>query len=254
LKPKAAIVARQDAGEAEFREIARFCSGSGYEAHRYHASLARGFREFRLPLARAARRPLVMAEVHSPAPRQVFLFSGHMIDAPERPTPRFPIEKAPLAARRIGQALDAFAAGPQDLALAQGASGGDILFLEACRERGVRMQLMQPFPEPEFIERSILPATDGARWRERYLALRAALAEPPRMMPEAHDAGSGAPGPYERCNLWLLDTAMSWGAERLRFICLWNGAGGDGPGGTAFMVEAVRHRRGHVTWIDTRTL
>lgn len=195
-----------------------------------------------------------MADVHPLAPRQVFLFSGHMIDAPDRPTPRFPPEKAPLAARRIGETLDAFAAGPLDLALAQGASGGDILFLEACHARGVRMLLMQPFCEPEFIERSILPAADGERWRERYLALRAALAEPPRVMPDAPGPLADAINPYERCNLWLLDTALSWGAERLRFICLWNGAGGDGPGGTAFMVEAVRRRRGQVIWIDTRTL
>lgn len=51
LKPKAAIVARQDPGEADFREIARFYNGPGYEAHRYHESLARWFREFRLLLA-----------------------------------------------------------------------------------------------------------------------------------------------------------------------------------------------------------
>jgi hypothetical protein len=195
-----------------------------------------------------------MVDVAAHTPRQVFLFSGHMIDTPDRPTPRFPPEKAPLAARRIGEALDASAAGPQDLALAQGASGGDILFLEACHARGVRMLLMQPFPEPEFIERSILPAADGERWRERYLALRAALAEPPRVMPDAPGPHVDATNRYERCNLWMLDTALSWGAERLRFICLWNGAGGDGPGGTAFMVEAVRRRHGHVTWIDTRTL
>lgn len=51
LKPKATVVARRDPGEAEFREIARFYNGPGYEAHRYHESLARWFREFRLLLA-----------------------------------------------------------------------------------------------------------------------------------------------------------------------------------------------------------
>ncbi len=50
LKPKAAIVARTEPSEADFREIARFYNGPGYEAHRYHESLARWFREFRLLL------------------------------------------------------------------------------------------------------------------------------------------------------------------------------------------------------------
>ncbi|HRP98140.1 MAG TPA: hypothetical protein PL143_18030 [Rhodocyclaceae bacterium] len=187
-------------------------------------------------------------------PRQVFLFSGHMVDAPGRATPRFPADKVPQAARRIAAALDAFAAGPPDLALAQGASGGDILFLEACRARGVHIRLMLPFPEPEFIACSILPASDGPRWRERYRAVRHTLAEPPTIMTDAPARDEDGRGPFERCNLWLLETALSWGVARLRFICLWDGTAGDGPGGTAFMVDEVRRRGGHVTWIDTRTL
>ncbi len=34
--------------------------------------------------------------------------------------------------------------------------------------------------------------------------------------------------PFERCNLWLLYTALAWGVDQVRFICLWNGSGGDG--------------------------
>jgi hypothetical protein len=32
-------------------------------------------------------------------PRKVALFSGHMIDAPDRAKPRFPADKEPIAAR-----------------------------------------------------------------------------------------------------------------------------------------------------------
>jgi hypothetical protein len=39
-----------------------------------------------------------------------------------------------------------------------------------------------------------------------------------------------------------------------RFICLWNGGGGDGLGGTAQMYDEVKRRTGRVTWIDTREL
>jgi hypothetical protein len=48
----------------------------------------------------------------------VFLFSGHMIDAPERLSPRFPPHKEAAAAREIAAALDRHQAGLDDLALA----------------------------------------------------------------------------------------------------------------------------------------
>jgi hypothetical protein len=60
--------------------------------------------------------------------------------------------------------------------------------------------------------------------------------------------------PFERCNLWLLYSALSCGLDKVRFICLWNGGGGDGPGGAAHMYETVNSRTGRVTWIDTREL
>ena len=75
-------------------------------------------------------------------------------------------------------------AGDDDLALAQGASGGDILFLEACRERGLRLQLLLPLAEPEFIERSILPSTGGAKWRDRYYTLKANMRSVPWVIPK----------------------------------------------------------------------
>jgi hypothetical protein len=31
--------------------------------------------------------------------------------------------------------------------------------------------------------------------------------------------------PYERNNLWMLTSAMRFGAQKVDFICLWNGSG-----------------------------
>ena len=95
-------------------------------------------------------------------PRQVFLFSGHMIDAPDRPTPRFPAAKEVIAAQKVAAALDEQGAGPNDLAVSQAAAGGDLLFLESCQQRGVRCQILLPFDEPTFVQRSILPS-EGER-------------------------------------------------------------------------------------------
>lgn len=187
-------------------------------------------------------------------PRQVFLFSGHVIDAPERPTPRFPTEKGGIAAKKIAEALDQQGAGPDDVALAQAAAGGDLLFLEACRQRGVRCQILLPFDEPSFIQRSILPSKSGDAWRDRYYTLTATLRNAPRTMSEELGPLPKGVDPYERCNLWLLYTALACGVDKVRFLCLWNGGGGDGPGGTAHMYKEVERRTGRVTWIDSRQL
>jgi len=185
-------------------------------------------------------------------PRQILLFSGHMVDAPGRVTPRFPLDKVPLAEAAIANALDQLGVGPEDLAFTQGASGGDLIFAEACQARGAKLQLLQPFPEPDFIERSVAPAAGD--WRRRYYAVKTKLApeRPPRCMP--NELGESERDPYERCNLWLLNTALAYGPEKVRFVCLWNGGDGDGPGGTRHMVEEVKKRTGQVVWLDTRKL
>lgn len=187
-------------------------------------------------------------------PRQVLLFSGHMMDAPNRATPRFPPEKEAAAAERIATALADLEAGAQDLALCQAAAGGDLLFLEACVRRGLRCQVQLPFPEPEFIQRSMLPSAQGETWRARWLALKDRLGTPLRSMPDELGALPKGVDPYERCNLWLLNTALALGPDKLRFTCLWNGGGGDGPGGTQHMMAEVQRHTGQVRWIDTRSL
>lgn len=190
-------------------------------------------------------------------PRQVFLFSGHRIDEPNRAEPRFPADKEALAAEKIGQTLDQFGAGAEDIAYCQAASGGDLLFLEACQKRGVRCQVLLPFPQPEFIAASIRPSTDGERWTERFYDVDKRLKQDKssmRIMPESLGPLPKDTDPYERCNLWLLNSALSNGIDKVRFITLWNGGGGDGPGGTQHMYNEVQRRTGRVTWLKTKEL
>jgi len=118
----------------------------------------------------------------------------------------------------------------------------------------VRCQILLPFDEPQFIQRSMLPSADGAAWKQRYLALKAGAAIVPRIMPVELGPLPEGVDPFERCNLWLLYSALAFGVDKVRFICLWNGGGGDGPGGAAHMYEEVKRRTGQVDWIDTRTL
>jgi peptidoglycan hydrolase-like protein with peptidoglycan-binding domain len=48
LRPRENEVGKTEPTEADFRGVARFYNGPGYESHRYHEKLARWFREFRL--------------------------------------------------------------------------------------------------------------------------------------------------------------------------------------------------------------
>jgi hypothetical protein len=207
-----------------------------------------------LEIGRAQKARFELGRVLPAEPSQVLLFSGHMVDAPDRSVPRFPLHKVPAAAERIVAALDALGAGAGDLALTQGAAGGDLLFAEASLARGVALQLLLPLPEAEFERRSLRASADGSAWAARFAAVKARCAAPPLVLAQVIADPPGAGGVFEHCNLWLLATALAYGVDRLRFVCLWDGSGGDGPGGTRHLVDEVRRLGAHLSWIDLRAL
>jgi hypothetical protein len=185
-------------------------------------------------------------------PRYVFLFSGHMIDAPGRMPPRFPVDKEKIAAQAIAQTLEELDAGPKDLALCGGACGGDLLFAEACLKLSVRLQIRIPFDETTFLKNSVTFA--GGNWGDRYRAVKNNKLTTLFVMPEELGQTPENTNSYERNNLWQLHTALSVGPEKIRFICLWDGKGGDGPGGTKHMHDSVKKRSGLVYVLDTNVL
>jgi hypothetical protein len=191
-----------------------------------------------------------MEEDSEAPPTKVVLFSGHMVDGPSRERPRFPPDKEPIAARAIAGALADIDVGPQDLCICGGACGGDLLFAEAALARSARLELYIPFEEPTFLEKSVDFA--DSNWRARYFAAKArsVLHVAPRELGPA----SASEDPYERNNRWMLEAASRFGPQRLDFVCLWNGEGGDGPGGTRHMTEEVRDNGGRAIWLDTTKL
>ncbi len=183
-------------------------------------------------------------------PRKVVLFSGHMIDAPGREKPRFPADKESIASRAIAGALADLHMGSDDLGVCGGACGGDLLFAEAVLGRSALVEIYIPFEESNFLETSVDFADKD--WRERFFAAKARSA----LHIAPHELGPLNEGqdPYERNNRWILDAAVRFGADKVDFVCLWNGEGGDGPGGAQHMMEEVRQRGGRIRWLDTRTL
>ena len=185
-------------------------------------------------------------------PRKVFLFTGHMIDTSERETTRFPKEKEPAAVDAIRNQLAALGAGPEDLALCGGACGGDLIFAEAALELKLHLEARIPFDIPEFLQNSVSFAGDN--WRDRFYQVKQNPNTTLLIMPDELGQLPENANPYERNNLWQLYSALSRGAEKVHCLCLWDGKGGDGPGGTKHMHDAVKQRSGQVYVLDTKTL
>jgi hypothetical protein len=184
---------------------------------------------------------------------QIVFFSGHMIDRPSRPEPRFPAGKEPAAARAIWQALDAWNIGPGDLGICGGACGGDILFGEACLQRGAALAIYLPLPVADFIEASVrMPEEVDANWIGRFQE----LARQAKVIGPLASAGSDAANDVFRANnrRMIMAAKKAAGAEPLNVLLLWDGAPGDGPGGTYDIARMAQRWETRLSVIDPKTL
>ena len=160
-----------------------------------------------------------------------------MIDTPDRPEPRFPASLERAAGARIAQAVapyaDRAASGERALGFASAARGGDILFHEECRAHGIDTVIVLPFAPEVFVGTSVRGAA-GGDWERRFWDLWNATPEARReclSLPESNDA-------YDACNTRMQELARNNGTVHL--VALWDGKGGDGPGGTADLVARVQ--------------
>lgn len=97
------------------------------------------------------------------APPEVVAFAGHMIDAPNRATPRFPA----LIEQRVKDAIKgAIRTLHASIGYCSLACGADILFAEAMAEEGCEVVLLIPFDKTDFVNTSIRFA--GESWMKRY--------------------------------------------------------------------------------------
>ena len=190
-----------------------------------------------------------MHDIRPPNPsstRRVLLYSGHMIDAPGRARPRFPPALEDAVAAAIGRELAQLRFGPGDLAVGSAACGADILVAEDARRRGGELRLSLPFDAKTFARESVDFA--GGAWPTRFAALVAHA--PPQLAPEALGPLPEGVDPYERTNVWMLSQAQRLSGGAFVFLGVWNGEGGDGPGGVQHMVDVVRNSGGQARLIN----
>jgi len=201
-------------------------------------------------LHRITRKEEVLASSTDTDPSLVILFSGHMIDSPSRPKPRFPANMEDEARQKINEALDKLSTDSDCLGIVPGiACGGDILFIEACLQRNIKVEIFLPFDPAEFIVNSVSFAGDN--WVKRFYAILNHPNVTINLQLERLGKVPAGDNPYERNNRWALYSTLMYGIEKVRLVVLWNGKGGDAPGGTGDMVQQVRQFGGVVEHLDT---
>ena len=185
-------------------------------------------------------------------PRLTILFSGHMVDKPDRENPRFPDSKSGLVSGAILSKLNDLGATETDLAICSAACGGDLLFAELCLARGMAMHLYLAMDEPEFLERSVNFA--GEEWKNRYFRVKDHPKSTLFILTEELGPGEANANPFARNNMRMLYNALALGTDKIRFIALWDGQKADGTGGTQHMIETVKKHLGQVWVLDTQQI
>ena len=160
----------------------------------------------------------------------VAVFSGHMVDAPQRPTPRFPAHLENSVAASINEAIDKHGV---EIGVAGAACGGDILFLEAMQRRGKETIVVLPHPAKAFrIVRVTGPGGDA--WGPRFDAVIKSASEVVTLAPHL---GEDLAYQFQGAVMagLSLQRARSVGGHLLG-LALWDGQPG-GVGGTGTVIE-----------------
>lgn len=183
-------------------------------------------------------------------PPQVFVFAGHTIDRPGQREAIFPAAMEKEVRKRIDEALDKFKADRNDLAFTTGASaGGDIIFIEACLNRNMRVEIHLPYAEPRHIQEWISFA--GDQWIERYYTIRNNQNVSIRQQTDHLGPVKAGDNVTQRNERWTLYSSLIYGIDRMRLILLWDGVVDDVPGGPDHMLEEVRHIGGIAEHLNT---
>ena len=141
---------------------------------------------------------------------EVLVFTGHMIDRPDRPRPRFPSVLEPFVRDAIAARLESL---KPMAAYGSAACGADILCLEEIQRLGGETHIILPFPQDEFRKVSVEFAEGD--WSSRFERVLAA-ADSITITSDHHARESSAPFEYTnlvltgmgRLRAQVLDTRM----------------------------------------------
>jgi hypothetical protein len=179
----------------------------------------------------------------------IIAFSGHMTDAPDRATPRFPESHVPDVTKRIRAALERQR--QPLLSVSSAARGGDLIFIEQVLALGGHATLILPFRPQDFKRTSV-----GKHWEsifDRVLHADHVEVRPPlhEMSPDTPEARDAA---FAECNQHIVEVAHALASELLvddpLFLALHKSSAADLPGGTMDAFERWKKTGGRLEIVE----
>jgi hypothetical protein len=178
---------------------------------------------------------------------RVAAFTGHMVDAPGRATPRFPPDKVAAVRKAMAACLTKHEIG---YGFSSAARGSDLIFIEELKKLNGRPMVFLPFPQDQFKKTSVGHGWDQGFDRALQGVEVVQLSE--KLPPEDQQ-----PEAYAACNRKILEEAIAKAKlldEEPLLIAVWNGNPGDGTGGTADAVREWQNEGHPVEIIDISKL
>jgi uncharacterized protein len=160
--------------------------------------------------------------------------SGHMTDAADRKTPRFPESSVTRVRQETARQLARWQVGPGDLVICGGARGTDLIVAEEGLARGASVRLCLSLPRDEFITRSVELA--GTDWLQRFESIES------RSQVRQLDADPASSDVFAATNEWMIDQVRPHDEEdkkrhQRHALIVWDGGEPDGHGGAAHMAN-----------------
>ena len=171
---------------------------------------------------------------------RIAVFSGYMIDRPDRPDSRFPLSAEENVRRALREIIDRQRV---KIAFASCACGGDVLFLEGVLAAGGECIVVPPLPLKTTVRNSVAFAPGD--WEAR---LKTIIANPKTRLlaPECDETGENDAIVYDFANRYLLGLATLKSRELgfpLVGVCVWDGQESGLLGGTDSAVRLWRRQK-----------
>jgi hypothetical protein len=179
----------------------------------------------------------------------IVAFSGHMTDAPDRASARFPEQAVPKVRESVRRALAA--RGSKLVGVSSAARGGDLIFLSEVLLLGGTATVLLPFPPGDFKATSVGQGWDSI-FDDVIGSPQIQLISPLRdQLPEIASDRDAA---YEACNVAIIDTAerlaREYGDSDPLFLAVYARTETDKQGGTAHAFSRWTERGHRLQFVD----
>ena len=178
--------------------------------------------------------------------------AGRRIDTADAQTPRFPLARRQVVARRIESALRRLNA---TTVVSSAACGADLLTLAAARKLGLRRRIVLPYRRDWFVVDSVIDRP--GRWRALYESV-CDEAQATRSLVTLRER-RGTEEAFRAATDSIIDEAVRLAereppldpAAKLAVLIVWEGAPRGPDDMTAYMMEKVREAGGRVAQVLT---